>query len=299
MYPASSLIERINLEIGGLFMVTKEKLELLLYDGTSSGAIQCTIGGWNGIAYKIPRTDLDKYKDNDHLKRHGVYFLLGKSEDEENDAIYIGKAEERQNGEGILLRIREHEADQYQDFWTEAVAFTITTDNHALQISYLENRFYDIALEAKSYIVKNDKRPNPGKISDGDKSVLEKYIDYAKLIMCIFGYKAFEKSGETEFQIVHDGKKATGKRTVKGFMILAGSYIKGNISDSLSAGYKDLRKKYTAQINKDWKLQEDILFSSPSAAAIFVLGRSANGFIEWKTDDKKTLKEVDEASKTN
>ena len=37
---------------------------------------------------------------------------------------------------------------------------------------------------------------------------------------------------------------------------------------------------------------QDYLFSSPSSAAGVVLGRSANGRIEWKAVDGKTLKAI-------
>ncbi|MEF9933630.1 MAG: DUF4357 domain-containing protein, partial [Cetobacterium sp.] len=37
--------------------------------------------------------------------------------------------------------------------------------------------------------------------------------------------------------------------------------------------------------------EKDYLFSSPSAAARIVLGRSANGWTEWKTFDGKLLDE--------
>ena len=36
----------------------------------------------------------------------------------------------------------------------------------------------------------------------------------------------------------------------------------------------------------------DHLFSSPSTAAMVVMGRSANGWIEWKTALGKTLDEI-------
>jgi hypothetical protein len=36
----------------------------------------------------------------------------------------------------------------------------------------------------------------------------------------------------------------------------------------------------------------DHLFSSPSTAAMAVMGRSANGWVEWKTAAGKTLDEV-------
>ena len=38
------------------------------------------------------------------------------------------------------------------------------------------------------------------------------------------------------------------------------------------------------------RLTEDYVFTSPSTAAMTMLGRTANGRIEWKTGDGRTLK---------
>jgi hypothetical protein len=40
---------------------------------------------------------------------------------------------------------------------------------------------------------------------------------------------------------------------------------------------------------------QEYTFSAPSTAASAVLGRSANGRIEWKAADGRTLKELQEA----
>jgi hypothetical protein len=37
---------------------------------------------------------------------------------------------------------------------------------------------------------------------------------------------------------------------------------------------------------------QDFLFSSPSTAAAIVLGRSANGWVEWKDERGQTLSDV-------
>ena len=42
----------------------------------------------------------------------------------------------------------------------------------------------------------------------------------------------------------------------------------------------------------------DHLFSSPSMAAVAVMGRTANGWIEWKAANGKTLDEVKRQSVT-
>lgn len=43
---------------------------------------------------------------------------------------------------------------------------------------------------------------------------------------------------------------------------------------------------------------DDYIFSSPSTAAIMVMGRNANGLSEWKSKDGKTLKEFETNAKT-
>lgn len=62
-------------------MVTRGKnINLFLMDGEASGRIKCTMANWVGIAYKIPRTELEKCQERDDLKQSGVYFLFGVSE---------------------------------------------------------------------------------------------------------------------------------------------------------------------------------------------------------------------------
>ena len=46
-------------------MPRSKTLKLFLMDGEPSGRIKCSLANWTGIAYKIPRTALDKCKDLD------------------------------------------------------------------------------------------------------------------------------------------------------------------------------------------------------------------------------------------
>lgn len=55
------------------------------------------------------------------------------------------------------------------------------------------------------------------------------------------------------------------------------------------------REHYQDIINNP-NLLEDILFNTPSGAASFVLGRSANGYIEWKNEEGQTLRQLDDES---
>ena len=53
-----------------------------------------------------------------------------------------------------------------------------------------------------------------------------------------------------------------------------------------------LDEKSLLKHNDIYELKIDYIFTSPSAASDFVLGRASNGWIEWKYEDGKTLDEV-------
>lgn len=45
-------------------------------------------------------------------------------------------------------------------------------------------------------------------------------------------------------------------------------------------------------VDGKYKLTVSVSFTSPSSAAMFVLGGSTNGWVEWKDKDGKTLDEL-------
>lgn len=89
---------------------------------------------------------------------------------------------------------------------------------------------------------------------------------------------------------------ATGMVTSEGFVVLKGAVVNEKTSaKSLSAGMKKLRDKIFADGKvENMTTTEDILFSSSSAAAEFVLGYSASGPRTWKAKDGRTLKEIED-----
>lgn len=145
-------------------MKNSKNFNLFLMDGEVTGRIKCTLSNWTGIAYKIPRTYLDKWKDRLDLKQSGVYFLFGKNDDGD-DEVYIGQAGIRKNGEGVLFRVAEHLKDEI--YFSDAVM--LTTQNNSFgptEISYLENKFTNMAIDVDRYKVRNGNDPNPGNVTE-------------------------------------------------------------------------------------------------------------------------------------
>lgn len=191
-----------------------------------------------------------------------------------------------------------------------------TTSNNSFgptEISYLENRFCALATAAKRYIVKNGNEPTIGNVTEEKESELGEFIDYAKIVIGTLGHKVFEPvvkeqtfdQSQTGAELILDDEplflydrktgSAKGRRTTEGFVIFKGSVIANTLQQSCPENARKLREKYADEIDVGGVLLADLLFSSPSTAAAFVAGSSANGNIVWKTKDGLTLKEVENA----
>lgn len=108
-----------------------------------------------------------------------------------------------------------------------------TTTNNSFgptEIIYLENRFRNMAVEAKRYSVKNGNDPNPGNLTEEKECELEEFIDYVKIVMGTLGHKVFEPfvkgtTDEENLYATRNNAKASGKRVSDGFVVLKGSSI--------------------------------------------------------------------------
>lgn len=292
-------------------MARGKSINLYLMDGVANGRIKCTLANWTGVAYKIPITELDKCREREDLKWSGVYFLFGKLDETEKGVVYIGQAGVRKNGEGILNRLYEHKRNREKDYWNEAVVFTTSNNSFGpTEISYLENRFCNLALEINRYLVKNGNDPSPGHITEEKESELEEFIENAKLIMGTLGHKVFipldeKSSDDSNEDAVGDEQtlyitrkksgefivKAFGRQTTEGFVVLKNSIISPKYSDKLAKSILDKRQK--CKIDENNVLLEDVQFGSPSGASDFVTGQSTSGWREWKTADGKTLHDLE------
>lgn len=223
-------------------MSNGKNFNLFLMDGDVTGRIKCTLSNWTGLAYKIPRSHLDKCKERQDLKQSGVYFLFGRNDNNE-EVVYVGQAGIRKNGEGVLFRVTEYLKGK--EYFSDAVI--LTTQNNSFgptEISYLENKFTNLAREIERFKVRNENEPNAGNVTEEKESELEDFVVYSKMVLGVLGYKIFvpliktekdnnivENTAETLLYLHSKSKKsnrtikATCKRTNEGFVVLKGSMI--------------------------------------------------------------------------
>lgn len=282
-------------------MVKRGKnIQLFLMDGDAGGRIKCTMANWTGVAYKIPRTRLIDCKDRADLKQSGVYFMFGTSGDDEH-SIYVGQAGSRKNGEGLFQRIKEpHDSID----WTEVITFSTANNSFGqTEISYLENRFHELAKSANRYTVINSNSPAQGNITEEKESELEEFIDYALIVVGTLGHRVFEpiyeaaNSNEITVELVLKNSKADalGARTSDGFVVKKGSKLAPAPTKSCPPYIKNFREKYKGRVDQNNILTEDTLFQSPSTAAGFVMYASQNGLQVWVTHEGVQLKNLEDS----
>ena len=75
--------------------------------------------------------------------------------------------------------------------------------------------------------------------------------------------------------------------------MLAGSQLRMSLTPSAPDSIQKHRDYYKDRINNA-VLTKDTVFSSPSAAAKFLMGTSANGKLQWKTESGIPLGQLEQ-----
>ena len=274
-------------------MTTSKKLETIYHNGKPDGirSIRKTLSTMT--TYVIPRSLLTEAKNISGINRPGIYYLINESEDNKIAQIYIGQT---RNG---VARLDDH--NQKKDFWNKAIMFLAESKTFTLDmISGLEKFAIIKALESKRYQVENAVIPKYEIDEYGLVSVEEIYEEI-QFIMATLGYKMVDaKQGRNQADILHTTRSdivAFGIYDGEKFEVLEGSQVSDRLYGSISPAMK--KQRDNAAKNGDivvegtrHVLKKSVSFGSPSTAASFVLGASANGWTEWKNKDGKTLDEI-------
>ena len=128
-------------------------------------------------------------------------------------------------------------------------------------------------------------------------------FETGQVLLSTLGYPIFDSvrtpvtstDAEEIFYCKASGADGRGLYTPEGFVVLKGSTgRKANVPSIVGTGAERFRIKLleSGVMREDGDkliFPKDHLFGSPSMAAIAVTGRSANGWVEWKSKDGKSL----------
>ena len=273
-------------------MANSKKLEIIYHNGQPDGIRSIRRHLSTMTTYVIPRPLLSEAKKLSGIHRPGIYYLISENDDNKIAQIYVGQT---RNG---VSRLDDH--NRSKDFWNKAIVFLADSKTFSLDmISGLEAYAINKAAESKRYKVENTVNPKY-EIDEYDLPLIEEVYEEIQFIMATQGYKMdISNAALNEATTLHttrNGVQAFGVYDGEKFEVLEGSEI--DMSRKCHSDNVD-KQRQTAIQNKDilcvggkHKLNVSVSFSSPSSAAMFVLGGSTNGWIEWKNKDGKTLDEL-------
>ena len=278
-------------------------LRIFVADGDPDGLRIVDKSNWIGKALVFPRALLPQVKARPELAQTGVYLLLGPRPDGEGDMLYVGE------GDPIRPRLERHYAEK--DFWTRAIGFTTGSAGqlNKAHVQFLESRLMALARAAKRMPLDNANQPAEPSLSEADRADMEVFLGHMLGMLPVLGVHAFEQAPKAPaakaspvLTCKGKGAQATGYEASQGFVVQAGSQAVLDTVPSMALhvrGMYDLRQELIGNgvlglRGGLYQFTQDYSFSSPSTAAAVVLGRSANGRIEWKSDGR-TLKEIQEA----
>ena len=252
---------------------------------------------------EVPRSQLADFLKMPEAQQVGVYFLMGELSEAGLPRTYIG-----QSG-SVGKRLEQHH--QNKDFWNRAfVVISLTnslTQTHGLFLEWLA---IAEATKAGRYGLENGNTGSQPYTPAPLQADCHEIHETAAILLATLGQPIFEPltSAPTAKGIVElfyckgSGADGVGEYTTEGFVVHKGSKGRAEIVPSIQG---TSHERMRSQLITEGVLTEnagsagsllvftrDHLFSSPSTAAMAVMGRSANGWVEWKTASGKTLDEV-------
>lgn len=248
---------------------------------------------------EVPRSQLADFLKMPEAQQVGVYFLMGELSEAGLPRAYIG-----QSG-NVGNRLVQH--NQGKDFWNRALV-VISLTNSMTQTHALFLEWFAIAEARKSgrYSLENGNTGSQPYTPAPLQADCHEIHETAATLLATLGQPIFEpltngsgaKGDKELFYCRGSGADGVGEYTTEGFVVHKGSRGRAEIVASIQGTSNErLRNQLVVDgilsaENGLLVFTRDHLFSSPSMAAMAVMGRSANGWIEWKAASGRTLDEV-------
>ncbi len=271
-----------------------------LIDGTPQGPRMVYVSNKNCMAVVVPRSKMASVINRSELQKYALYILLGESDEGEPKA-YIGETN------NFSKRIKDHE--QKKGFWSKALVFVSQNDSQIdkADVLYLEARAIALALRNKQYLLDENKQsPDlpilPEHKRDPDDEFFEDIIFLASFIGCNIFEESVQKPDKHHLSLILVGRGADARAVYDeaGLTVLAGSVIAADCTNSCPSPEKRLKQIGELTELKDGKrvLKLNKRFDSPSAASVFCLGRSSNGWEMWRNAKGTPLKSLLDTGKS-
>ena len=249
---------------------------------------------------EVPRSLLGEFLKMPEATQVALYFLLGQSEDGETTKVYVG-----QTGD-LPMRLSTHNRDK--ECWERALVL-ISKTNSLTQTHVLFLEWYclqAIRKAARYGDINGNAGSKPHTPAPMEADCLEVF-DTGRTLLATLGYPIFDSvskpsesaKDQTTYYCRGAGANGRGLYTTEGFVVLKGSVgRKENVPSIVGTAGERLRQRLLDDGVMRTEggtviFEKDHLFKSPSMAALALLGRTANGWVDWRAEDGRTLDAVE------
>lgn len=240
--------------------------------------------------FVVPRSNLSYLNEQEKLQKPAFYILIGEDEVTKPQA-YIGETE------NFKERVKDH--DSKKEFWHKALIFVSKDEDMTkADVQYLEHKAIADAKKANTFVLSENKQiPKVPNLPEHQRDAMDEFFEDVKFLASFIGCNIFDIAQHKEEHLFYTkgrGCDAKGYYNSAGFTVLKGSIVASDSVPSFRWTEKrnKMMKEYGELNNAHYVLTSDLTFSSPSTAAMFCLGRPANGWNEWKDKDGITLDSV-------
>lgn len=267
-------------------------ISLFIPDGNPRSIKICDIKDSIVKAIFVPRSKIDDVSKRPDIQDPGIYFLFGTEDEIGKSRVYVGEAE------NLLARLKQHNVSK--DFWNTAICFVSEKRNiNKAHIKYLESYCCEQAKQIGKCTLENNTSPTQSSLTEQDTDFVLSFFDDLKILIATLGFPIFEEAKkEIQNTIICKGKLAyaEGEYTEDGLLVFKGSKAQPDEVKSIIPSITTLRKALLEKSilkadNGVLLFAENYTFNSPSTAAMVIMGRTANGWIEWKDKNGQTLDE--------
>lgn len=241
-------------------------------------------------AILIPQNQLKAAKLRPETEQVGVYFLFGESEEQARPMCYIGQTEDLQT------RLDRHSTEK--PFWNIAVvAISKTQTFTPAHIRWLEWYCIEEAEKVGRFHLDNSQNPREPFVTEPLKDDCLDAFENIGVLLTALGFPLFEPVATSEDLFTLKGPQAEGRGSLAndGFLVRRGSLCRKEIVESARGQVESARAPLIADgvlkshSDAQFIFAEDYLFKTPSGAAIVILGRTSNGWVDWKSTTGETL----------
>lgn len=276
--------------------MTPKTIQIFLPSGDPQGIRIAEITTRIMQVIEVPRSLLPDFLKMQESDQVALYFLFSEEEDGSGRKVYIG-----QTGD---LRARLAKHNKEKEFWEKALVLISRTKSltqtHAL---FLEWHCIQEAKKAGRYAAENgNSGSKPHTPAPLEADCLEIY-ETGHTLLATLGYPIFDPVAKSAISAKPDeffyckgsGADGRGMYTEEGFVVLKGSVgRKENVASLKGTAGERLRNRLidsgVMRVEGDTVVfEKDHLFRSPSMAALSLMGRTTNGWIDWKNKDGQTL----------